>query len=72
MSVAEIKAELPKLTPAELVEVEVAVELAKAAVQPPVKPSDYFGCMRGTVTFLPGWDEPDTELWNALKDDLPL
>ena len=52
MSVAEIKTELPKLTAKELVELEIAVELAKNSVQPPVKPSDYFGCMRGTVKFL--------------------
>ena len=70
MSVAEIKAELPKLTAKELVELEMAVELAKATVQPPVKPSDYFGCLRGTVTFKPGWDEDEPlEMWEALRDD---
>ena len=70
MSVAEMKAELPKLTAKELVELEIAVELAKVAVQPPVRPSDYFGCLRGTVTFKPGWDEDEPlEMWEALRDD---
>ena len=74
MSVAEIKAELPSLTPAEFAELELAVQQVKAAPPPalgePMR--SFFGCARGTVTFLPGWDEPDTELWAALKDDLPL
>lgn len=70
MSVAEMKAELPKLTAAELVELEVALDLAKAAVQPPVKPSDYFGCMRGMAELKPGWDEDEPlEMWKALRDD---
>ncbi|NDC75556.1 hypothetical protein EBZ70_09795 [bacterium] len=74
MSVAEIKAELPSLSPAELAEVETALQQAKQGDSPdagaPLRA--FFGCARGTITFLPGWDEPDTELWNALKDDLPL
>jgi hypothetical protein len=70
MSVAEIKAELPKLTAKELVELEIALELAKSAVRPPVTPADYFGCLRGTVTFKPGWDEDEPlEMWEALRDD---
>lgn len=71
MSVAEIKAELPKLTPAELIELEVALMVAKQQA-PESKPSDFFGRMRGTMKFNPGWDEPDTELWDALKDDSSL
>jgi len=74
MSVAEIKAELPTLSPTELAELEQAVQQAKQGPLPETgEPlSSYFGCARGTIRFLPGWDEPDTELWDALKDDLPL
>lgn len=74
MSIAEMKAELPSLSPVELAELETAVQQAKQGNSPDAgEPlSTFFGCARGTMKFLPGWDEPDTELWNALKDDLPL
>ena len=63
---AEIKRELPKLTAAELLELEDALELAKACAQP----SDYLGCLRGAVIFKPGWDEDEPfEAWEALRDD---
>jgi hypothetical protein len=72
MSFAEIKAELPNLTPAELAELEIALSLVKIS-QRDCKPSEFFGRMKGTVIFGPGWDEPEPPAtWNAHRDDLPL
>ena len=71
MSVAEIKAELPKLTPPELAEVELALQQLKQTT-PPTAPemADYMGCMRGTAELKPGWDEDEPlEMWEALRDD---
>lgn len=71
MSVAEIKAELPKLSPPELAEVEAALQQAKLAVPAtPATMSSYAGCMRGVTVLKPGWDEDEPlEMWEALRDD---
>lgn len=70
MSLAEIKAEIAKLTPEQKKELRDALE---AATTPPEKGtviSDYLGALRGTVIFHPGWDEDEPlEDWEALRDD---
>lgn len=74
MSVAEIKSELTKLSPAQLAEVEAALQQLKDTGSDTGRPlAESFGCARGTITFLPGWDEPEPpETWHAMRDDLPL
>jgi hypothetical protein len=74
MSVAEIKSELAKLSAAQLAEIDATVQALKGAVTEVSRPlSESFGCARGTITFLPGWDEPEPpETWNAMRDDLSL
>jgi hypothetical protein len=75
MSIREIQAELKKLTPAELTQVETLVREIKAA--PPATPqggntipgtlADYWDSLRGTVTLKPGWDmDEPLEVWEAL------
>jgi hypothetical protein len=70
MSIAEIKAEIEKLTPEQKKELHEALE---AATSPPEKAaviSDYLGSLRGTVIFHPGWDEDEPlEDWEVLRDD---
>lgn len=35
-----------------------------------VSPGQFLGCMRGTVIFHPGWDDPlPLEMWDAYRDD---
>jgi hypothetical protein len=74
VSVAEIKAEIQKLTPEEKKELRDALE---AAVPPmgkePMTMADYLGSLRGTVILKPGWDDDEPlEQWNAERDDVPL
>jgi hypothetical protein len=70
MSIAEIKAEIEKLTPEQKKELHEALE---AATSPPEKAaviSDYLGSLRGTVIFHPGWDEDEPlEDWEVLRGD---
>jgi hypothetical protein len=74
MSVAEIKAEIQKLTPEEKKELHDALE---AAMSPPEKEpttmAEYLGSLRGTVILKPGWDDDEPlEQWNAERDDVSL
>jgi hypothetical protein len=71
MSIREIQAELKKLTPAELAQVEVLVREIKAA--PPVTTqagtlAEYWDSLHGTVTLKPGWDADEPlEIWEAIN-----
>lgn len=73
MSLAELKSELQKLTPAELEEIGATVQGLlgpQGAVGQFAKPSDSFGCGRGLMILKPGWDEDEPlEMWEALRDD---
>ena len=71
MSVAEIKAQLTKLSPPELAEVEAALQQVKRATPVPASElAEYVGCMRGVTVLKPGWDEDrPLEMWEALRDD---
>jgi hypothetical protein len=70
MSVAEIKAEILKLTPEEKKELHDALEKALMNPGKPVDVSQYLGCMKGTAVLKPGWDEDEPlEDWEALRDD---
>jgi hypothetical protein len=71
MSVAEIKAEIEKLTLEEKKELHDALESALMASQkPPTTMSEYMGSMRDTAVLKPGWDEDEPlEDWEALRDD---
>ena len=71
MSVAEIKAELPKLTPTERAEVEALLQQLKQPMPVPVSAlTAYMGCMRDFTVLKPGWDEDEPlEIWEALRDD---
>ncbi len=75
MSVAEIKAEITQLSVNELEALRqtIEAELTKKQASAPVDMAEYFASLRGTITLLPGWDDPEPlEQWNALNDDLPL
>lgn len=74
MSVAEIKSELKKLTPAELAEVEAALQQVKAAaVADDGKAApEFLGSLAGVMKFGPGWDSPlPMEDWEVLRDHSP-
>ena len=77
MSIREIQAELKKLTPAELAQVEALVREIKT---PPVTTqvgnaapgalAEYWDSLRGTVTLKPDWDKDEPwEIWEALRDN---
>jgi len=71
MSVAEIKAELLRLTPAELIDLEAALQRLKTAA-PAAAPdmSQFVDSLAGVMKFGPGWDDPlPLEDWEALRDD---
>ena len=70
VSVAEIKAEIQKLTPEEKKELHDALETAMTAPGKPATMSDYLGSLRDSVIFHPGWDEDEPlEDWEALRDN---
>jgi hypothetical protein len=70
MSVAEIKAEILKLTPEEKKELHDALAASLATPDQPIDVSQYLGCMRGTAVLKPGWDNDEPlEAWDALRDD---
>jgi hypothetical protein len=70
MSIAEIKAEIEKLTPEEKKELRDALETAIAAPQKAADMSEYLGSLRETAVLKPGWDEDEPlEDWEALRDD---
>ena len=70
MSVAEIKAEILKLSPEEKKELRDALEKALATPNEPIDVSKYLGYMRGTAVLKPGWDEDEPlEDWDVLRDD---
>lgn len=75
MSLAELKAELQKLTPAELTEVEKALQQVKAGqrLSTSTEPAKVFGSLEGVMKFGPGWDQPESAAtWNAMRDDSSL
>ncbi len=75
MSLTELQSEIAQLSPAELEALRSAIdsELTKRQASAPVNMAEYFASLRGTITLLPGWDDPEPlEQWNALNDDLPL
>lgn len=75
MSLAELKAELQNLSPAELTEVENALQQIKSG-QPLTQPSESaktFGSLEGVMKFSPGWDQPEpADTWHAMRDDSSL
>jgi hypothetical protein len=74
MSVAEIKAEIQKLTPDKKKELRDALEVAMSPTgKEPTTMAEYLGSLRGTVILKPGWDDDEPlEQWNAERDDVPL
>ena len=71
MSVAEIKAEIEKLTPEEKEQLRDALE-AEISVPPkePTTMEEYLGSLRGNTILKPGWDDDEPlEDWEALRDD---
>ncbi len=70
MSIAEIKAEIQKLTPEQKRELHDALEAAMTAPAKPVTMSEYLESLQGTAVLKPGWDENESlEDWEALRDD---
>ena len=70
MSVAEIKAEIQKLTPEEKKELRNALEAALSAPEKPTTMAEYLGCLKRATILKPGWDEDEPlEDWEALRDD---
>jgi hypothetical protein len=70
MSVAEIKAEILKLTPQEQKEIREALERAMSAQEQAADASQLVGSLKDTVVFHPGWDEDEPpEDWEALRED---
>ena len=70
MSVAEIKAEIQKLTPEEKKELHDALEAVLSAQEKPADASQFVGSLKDTVIFHPGWDEDEPfEDWEALRDN---
>lgn len=70
MSVAEIKAELPKLTPAELAEVESALQRLKTGSPPSPDMAQFVDSLASVMKFGPDWDAPlPLEDWEALRDN---
>ena len=75
MSIAEMKAELARLSPSELVELEEAVRRAKAGLPvasaaPAPDMGQFVDSLAGVMKFGPGWDAPlPLEDWEALRDD---
>ncbi len=70
MSIAEIKAEIQKLTPEQKKELHDTLEAAMTAPAKPVTMSEYLESLRGTAVLKPGWDEDEPlEDWEALRDD---
>ena len=74
MSLAEIKAEILKLTPEEKKELRDALDAATSPIgKEPTTMAEYLGSLRGTVILKPGWDDDEPlEQWNAERDDVPL
>lgn len=75
MSLAELKAELQNLTPAELTEIEKALQQVKSGQHLITSPgaAKIFGSLEGVMKFSPGWDQPETSgTWNAMRDDTSL
>jgi hypothetical protein len=70
MSVAEIKAEIQKLSPEEKAQLKEVLEADLTAGPSPADASSILGCMKGTAILKPGWDEDEPiEIWEALRDD---
>ena len=70
MSIAEIKAEIQKLSPEEKKELRDALEAAVSAQERAADASQFVGCLKDSVIFDPGWDEDEPlEDWEALRDD---
>ena len=70
MSIAEIKAEIEKLTPDQRKELRDALEAVTCPQEQAAVISNYLGGLRGTVIFHPGWDEDEPlEDWEVLRDD---
>ena len=68
MSVAEIKAEIEKLSSEEKVELKAALEAGLAAAAVPADASSILGCMKGTAILHHGWDDDELlEMWEALR-----
>ncbi len=73
MSIAELKAEIAKLSPMEKKELHDALEAAMSPPNDPKTMAEYLGSLRGTVILKPGWDDDEPlEAWNAERDDTPL
>jgi hypothetical protein len=74
MSVAEIKAEIEKLSPEEKKRLREALdaEISPTAKEPTTM-AEYLGSLRGPLILKPGWDSDEPlEQWNAERDDVPL
>lgn len=75
MSLAELKAELKNLTPAELTEMEQALQQIKSGQHLTTSSGSakIFGSLEGVMKFNPGWDQPEpADTWNAMRDDSSL
>jgi hypothetical protein len=71
MSLAEIKAEIEKLTPEEKKQLRDALEADMGTpTKEPGTMAEYLGSLKGTTILKPGWDEDEPlEDWEALRDD---
>ena len=72
MSLAEMQEKVAELSREELETLRDAVDqrLSKSEKpQPPQNPLQFMGSLRGTITYAPGWDEPEPlETWEAYRD----
>src|ERR1017187_4959512 len=71
MSVEQLEIEVSQLPADELRRLQevIALELQKREASPTSDISQFAGSLRGTVTYMPGWDEPEPlEMWEALRD----
>jgi hypothetical protein len=71
MSIAELKAEIEKLTPAQKKELRDALEAETSAPEKTAATmAEYLGSLRGSVVLKPGWDKDEPlEDWKALRDN---
>lgn len=73
MSLAELKAEIAKLSPEDKQQLREALDVDQTTAAETQTMAEYLGCARGMMKFNPGWDDPEPlEDWNALRDDTPL
>ena len=76
MSVTEFKAKCTKIfhdiekqkKPVKITRRGKVIAVVQPATQSGVAPEKFLGCLHGTITFQPGWDEPlGDEEWGACE-----